>query len=675
MLLTLLEEPGRIVTREELQQKVWSGGAFGDFEHSLNIAINKIRQALGDSADKPRFVETVPRRGYRFIAPVDGGAASVVSAPAVAPPTAHIRRRLTVSAAAVFVVAVVAGVVVWMSQPAAPRLESRRLTNDALSKRGPVLSDGSRIYFRTSRAMGHAPLNMVQIPASGGAPTFLTITPPPGDGYRVLDLTPDGQDLLISLPASSFTDFELRDDVRYDDTGPLWSLRVPDGSSRRVGNIFATDARYSPDGKQIAIAAGGIRAPGSLWVASTDGSNARRLLESKDLSIVVPCWSADGRRIAFGQVDRATQRRSAWEIGVDGTGLRRFLPEFQRNHLPAAWTPDGDLLLMSEGHFWIAQSRRYFQLKQPATIQLSTGDPHFTLPIQLQGGRTFYSVGRTQLGQLERFDSRSGTWERHLGGASFDDVEYSRDAQSLVYTTYSEREMWVCRANGSGGVQLTKAPMESGGGHWSPDGRTIAFNGRSAPDQPWRIYLADAAGSNVRPACPKECRGADLTWMPDGKRIVFSPPLGIFATEPVYLRLLDLTTGEVTKFPGSEGLHSPRVSPDGSMLAALRLRDGGGMVLYRFSDPGWKEVPLPGPSDPNWPSWSRDSQSILYYDDAREEIMRVRVRDNRHEMIAPLKVGEMTGHIGYWFNVTADDEPMILRRRDVQQVYALELKR
>src|SRR5437764_1299140 len=93
VLLALLEEPGRIVTREELQQKVWSGGAFGDFEHSLNIAINKIRQALGDSADKPRFVETVPRRGYRFIAPVEGGEVSVVPAPAIAPSTAHIRKR------------------------------------------------------------------------------------------------------------------------------------------------------------------------------------------------------------------------------------------------------------------------------------------------------------------------------------------------------------------------------------------------------------------------------------------------------------------------------------------------------------------------------------------------------------------------------------------------------
>jgi DNA-binding winged helix-turn-helix (wHTH) protein len=68
----LLERPGEIVTREELQQKLWSNDTFVDFDNSLSKAINKIREALGDSADNPRFVETLARRGYRFIAPVDG---------------------------------------------------------------------------------------------------------------------------------------------------------------------------------------------------------------------------------------------------------------------------------------------------------------------------------------------------------------------------------------------------------------------------------------------------------------------------------------------------------------------------------------------------------------------------------------------------------------------------
>jgi DNA-binding winged helix-turn-helix (wHTH) protein/TolB-like protein len=72
VLIALLEQPGELVTREELQRRLWHGETFVDFEHGLNAAVRRLRDVLGDSAETPRFVETVPRRGYRFIAPVSG---------------------------------------------------------------------------------------------------------------------------------------------------------------------------------------------------------------------------------------------------------------------------------------------------------------------------------------------------------------------------------------------------------------------------------------------------------------------------------------------------------------------------------------------------------------------------------------------------------------------------
>src|ERR1041384_4675421 len=72
ILRLMLERPGDVVTREELQQRLWPDGTFVDFEHSLNAAVKRLRAALGDDADNPRFVETLPRRGYRFIAPLEG---------------------------------------------------------------------------------------------------------------------------------------------------------------------------------------------------------------------------------------------------------------------------------------------------------------------------------------------------------------------------------------------------------------------------------------------------------------------------------------------------------------------------------------------------------------------------------------------------------------------------
>ena len=81
VLALLLERAGEVVTREELQQKLWPSDTFVDFDHSLNTAINKVREALGDSASSPRYVETLARRGYRFIAPVQAVRAERCSTP------------------------------------------------------------------------------------------------------------------------------------------------------------------------------------------------------------------------------------------------------------------------------------------------------------------------------------------------------------------------------------------------------------------------------------------------------------------------------------------------------------------------------------------------------------------------------------------------------------------
>src|SRR3954469_20552707 len=76
ILRLMLERPGDVVTREELARRLWPDGTFVDFEHSLNAAVKRLRAALGDDADNPKFVETLPRRGYRFIASLGRGAAA-----------------------------------------------------------------------------------------------------------------------------------------------------------------------------------------------------------------------------------------------------------------------------------------------------------------------------------------------------------------------------------------------------------------------------------------------------------------------------------------------------------------------------------------------------------------------------------------------------------------------
>src|SRR6201981_1781477 len=115
VLKVLLGRPGEIVTREELRSQIWSADTFVDFDNSLNTAINKLREALGDSADNPRFIETLPRRGYRFLVPVtsaDGNKSSAVS------PDIRSNTRLWKIALTVVVVLGlgVAGGLVWHSR-------------------------------------------------------------------------------------------------------------------------------------------------------------------------------------------------------------------------------------------------------------------------------------------------------------------------------------------------------------------------------------------------------------------------------------------------------------------------------------------------------------------------------------------------------------------------------
>ena len=112
ILTALLEQPGALVTRDELRQRLWPSDTFVDFEHGLNAAVKRLRDVLGDSADTPRFVETVPKRGYRFVASVqrndaastDGASVGLAPVVARAPaPDTYPRRRWLVSALALLV--------------------------------------------------------------------------------------------------------------------------------------------------------------------------------------------------------------------------------------------------------------------------------------------------------------------------------------------------------------------------------------------------------------------------------------------------------------------------------------------------------------------------------------------------------------------------------------------
>ncbi len=145
VLAVLLEHAGDVVTREELRQHLWPSDTFVDFDNSLNTAINKIREALGDSVEDPHFVETLPRRGYRFIAPVNGQNSQGVTESSMR----MLRPFLVWMGAGLVTLAGVGAIAIWLRSPISPPriVGSKQITNDGTPKTGALVTDGARIYF------------------------------------------------------------------------------------------------------------------------------------------------------------------------------------------------------------------------------------------------------------------------------------------------------------------------------------------------------------------------------------------------------------------------------------------------------------------------------------------------------------------------------------------------
>jgi DNA-binding winged helix-turn-helix (wHTH) protein len=145
VLTVLLQRPGEVVTREELRNQNWPADTFVDFDNSLNTAINKLREALGDSADSPRFIETLPRRGYRFIGPVIGvDGTTRESATGVSAPWWPSSRKIVVTTAIAVLAAGIAGGLLWRARQARHLTEKDTIVlGDFANSTGDAVFDGT----------------------------------------------------------------------------------------------------------------------------------------------------------------------------------------------------------------------------------------------------------------------------------------------------------------------------------------------------------------------------------------------------------------------------------------------------------------------------------------------------------------------------------------------------
>ncbi len=699
ILAALLERPGEVVTREALQRRLWPTDTFVDFEHSINTAVNKLREALGDDAETPRYIETLPRYGYRFIAPV----AEVVEAKArradaglrVVPPQeipvreSPRQKRWIVGAmmgaaaappkrtaprlggrvhrasvwTAVVVAALSAGGYWYLSHPLPPpRITAyTQITHDG-HKKNLAGTDGNRIYLSLGEHFGLPP-EIGQVAVSGGVVGPIPVELP--DDYQVLrlaDASPDGSALLMVSV------------TKKDSAGPqLWNVRTLGGSVRRMPDTWG--GAFSPDGSSVLYTA----LNGEIWLVRSDGTGAHKLAS--------PGWAADLAWSPDGTVIRFFRDNRLWEMSSSGSNLHQLIPNWHTSSPKCCgrWTPDGRFFLFQSGEsaymdvnseggdIWALDERRaLFRRPSAEPVQVTTGPTRWGPPIPGEDGKTIFSLGTTPRGELSRYDAQTRQFLPCLGGISAQGVTFSKDGRFVAYVSYPEKVLWRANRDGTNPVQLTDPPMKVYLPRFSPDGTQILFSEVSLPGHV-QSYLVPTEGGRPQRLLPDDPgQQGDPSWSPDGRKVVFD----IGDINPSHeIRILDLDSRQVITVPGSSGLYSARWSPDGRYIAAL-VNGQENLTIFDFETQRWS-APFHMSGGLGGPQWSSDSQWVYFQARSGEDslgIYRIRVGGGKAECIAGLKARNMTGWFGFWFGLDPTDAPLVLRDVGSNDIYALTLE-
>jgi Tol biopolymer transport system component/DNA-binding winged helix-turn-helix (wHTH) protein len=552
VLALLLERPGQVVTREELQQKLWAGDTFVDFEHGLNKAISKVREALADEADNPRFIETLPRRGYRFIAPVEGREAlgtpekrqrpSVLSAEAVASET---RRE--------------------------PRIRRSLLRYSILLATAVLLSGATFLvvgYLMRSRPHNSNTLTVVPFttyPGFEATPSF----------------SPDGNQIAFGWSKEG-----LNFDVYVKQIGQERAVQLTHRPA-----TFVVPA-WSPDGRFIAFArAGKDDNETGIYLLPALGGSERKLAEATTAGYAecwaqyLLSWSPDGKLLAFSKDDAPTAK-------ADNTSPRHAyihllnMETFKQRALPdpspdcdlsfePAFSPDGKYLasvcVLSAGVNKIfVQSPEGGQAREVAQVNGSSvfganvvgglawaadsqsllyawGGALWRVPVgggkpeELPFGQNTQTPAVAHTGnRLAYFQANlpNNIWRLELtkptevagpptriisSTRGEQDPQVSPDGKHIAFESQrsGNMEIWVCDEDGSNPVQVTSfgGPVTERP-HWSPDSRSIVFHSRASGNT--ELYMVNMDGGQLHRFSTGTPNATYPVWARDGRWIYFA---------------------------------------------------------------------------------------------------------------------------------------------------------
>ena len=350
ILCTLLEHPGELVTREQLRQQLWPEGTFVDFEHGLNTAIKKIRDVLSDDSDTPRYIETIPRKGYRFLAPLNQNITQTVKEALPSPRPRWRLRTPTLIVVAVVLIVVAIFILRRVSYPPYLRISATRqltFTGD-VAPNSTIETDGRRVYY-----FKWYDSHLYSVPVGGGAESsYATRFVQP----VILHISPDGSILLVKE--------NTRPNLGIADR--IWLLPTNGGPARPLGDIEADFAAWSPDGKAIAFSR-----KRAIYLTEDEGTSYHRLLDAPG-SVLWIRWSPDGQHLRFTVFDSETVVSSTWEARRDGKrGPVLIKLGGLMNTCCGIWTRDGEHFLFRE----LRDERNYYWIAGEKWLPFQSGKP------------------------------------------------------------------------------------------------------------------------------------------------------------------------------------------------------------------------------------------------------------------------------------------------------------